>query len=210
MIFYYRTQEEEIINKLKTDLNINGFDFIHSFDYNPCFTELNIKINNDKDPLILKVINKDKINENEIKKKLSSLTSQQKQCLLYLEYAWLTKTKVIIKGNTASGKTHCSILFSEMLGADLLTYQINQINQDITPIIFIGQSILEEDLNNEEIQNIKLYLSDINDEKPKNMNIIDLILNDPKNWIPSIFNKFFEFLDKIIEEKNFTKKNCIN
>ena len=56
MIFYYRTQEEEIINKLKTDLNINGFDFIPSFDYNPCFTELNIKINNDKDPLILKVI----------------------------------------------------------------------------------------------------------------------------------------------------------
>ena len=34
MIFYYRTQEEEIINKLKTDLGISGFDFVPSFDYN--------------------------------------------------------------------------------------------------------------------------------------------------------------------------------
>lgn len=42
--------------------------------------------------------NKDKINENKIKKKLSTLTSKQKQCLLFLACAWLTKTKVIIKG----------------------------------------------------------------------------------------------------------------
>lgn len=59
------------------------------------------------------------------------------------------KQKLLLK---VSGKTLCPILFSEMLEADLLTYQMNQ---DITPSIFIGQSILEEDLTNEEIQNIK-------------------------------------------------------
>ena len=207
MIFYYRTQEEEIIKKLKSDLKIDAFNFIPSFEYNPCFTELSIKSNLDnKEPLVLKVINKDKININEITRKLNTLTSQQKQCLLFLSCAWLTKSKVIIKGDTASGKTHCAILFSEMLGADLLTYQMNQ---DITPSIFTGQSILEEDLNSEEIKQIKLYLSEINDLKPKNINVIDLIPNDPKAWVPSIFNKFFEILDKINEDKKFENRKSL-
>ena len=38
-----------------------------------------------------------------------------------------------------------------MLGADLLTYQMNQ---EITSSIFMGQSILEEDLNKSEINMI--------------------------------------------------------
>ena len=206
MIFFYRTQEEEIINKIKISLNINGFDFIPTFDYNPCFTELNIRINIENPPLVLKVINKDKINVNEIKRKLITLNSQQKQCLLFLACAWLTKTKVIIKGDTASGKTHCVITFSEMLGADLLTYQMNQ---DITPSIFTGQSILDEDLNEEEIQFIRSCLSNINDVKPKNINVMDLIPEDPKKWTPLIFSKFFEILDKIIENKNFPDKHVL-
>jgi len=63
MIFYYRTQEEEIIKKLESDLSIGPFDFIPTFEYNPCFTELSIKGGfSKKEPLVLKVINKDKIN----------------------------------------------------------------------------------------------------------------------------------------------------
>ena len=65
------------------------------------------------------------MNINDLNKKLNSLTSQQKQCLLFLACSWMTKSKVIIKGDRASGKTHCAILFSEMLGADLLTYKMN-------------------------------------------------------------------------------------
>mgnify|MGYP007070127224 CR=1 FL=1 len=76
-------------------------------------------------------------------------------------------------------------------------------NQDITPSIFTGQSILEEDLNNEEIELIKKYLSEINDLKPKELNIIDLIPINPKEWIPTIFTKFFEILDLIIEDKKY-------
>ena len=34
--------------------------------------------------------------------------------------------------------------------------------------MFIGKSILEEDLNNEEVKLIRKYLSEINDLKPKN------------------------------------------
>ena len=48
MIFYYRTQEEEVIKKLKAVLNIGEFDFKPNFGYNPCFTELNIKKNFNK------------------------------------------------------------------------------------------------------------------------------------------------------------------
>ena len=44
---------------------------------------------------------------------------------------------------------------------------------------------------------IKLYLLDINNIEPKKINFIDLIPNDPKEWVPSIFNKFFEIQDKI-------------
>ena len=70
IVFYYRTQEEEIMEKIKKALNINGFDFIPFFQYNPSCTELSININKNKsNPLILKVINKDKINKNEIQKK---------------------------------------------------------------------------------------------------------------------------------------------
>ena len=83
------------------------------FEYNPCFTELSIKINESQSgsykPLILKVINKDKIDINEIKKKIKTLTNHQKQCLLFLSCAWLTKSKVIIKGDT-SGDGKITIL----------------------------------------------------------------------------------------------------
>ena len=197
IIFYYRTQEEEILEKIRKELNLNGFDFIPIFEYNPCHTELNIKTNkNHSNPLIIKVINKDKIDINKINKKLNTLTNYQKRCLLFLSCAWLTRSKVIIKGDTASGKTHCAILFSEMLGADLLTYQMNQ---DLTPSIFTGQSILEEDLNNKEVELIKSYLSDINNIKIRDNSLVQIIPNDSKNWVPAIFNKFFEIIDKMIK-----------
>ena len=67
MIFYYRTQEKENLLKIKKELNINGFDFIPFFEYNPGHTELYIKLeHNNSNPLFLKVINKNKINKNKI------------------------------------------------------------------------------------------------------------------------------------------------
>ena len=203
MIFYYKVQEEENMMKIKKELNINGFDFVPLFEYNPCHTELYIKIKkNQSNPLILKVINKDRIDISRIKKKLNTLTNHQKQCILFLACAWLTKSKVIIRGDTASGKTHCAILFSEMLGADLLTYQMNQ---DLTPSIFTGQSILEEDLNEKEIELIKKYLSDINSIKIKENNITQ-ILEDTELWKPLTFNKFFELIDKIVNESKLSEE----
>ena len=71
---------------------------------------------------------------------------------------WLTKNKVIIIGDTASEKIHYLELLSEMLGSDLLTYQMNLV---LTSSVFTGQSILNEDLNEKEIELLKSYLSDI-------------------------------------------------
>ena len=65
------------------------------------------------------------MNINDLNKKLNSLTSQQKQCLSFLPCSCVIKSKVIIEGDITCGKTHCMLLFSEMLGADLLTYQMN-------------------------------------------------------------------------------------
>ncbi len=76
--------------------------------------------------------------------KINSLTNHQKQYILFLVCVWLSKSKVIIKGDTAIEKTHCLELFSEMLGSDLLIYQMNQ---DLTSTIFTVQSVLNEDLN---------------------------------------------------------------
>jgi len=56
---------------------------------------------------------------------------------------------------------------------------------------------------------LKLYLSEINNLKPKNINVIDLIPNDPKAWVPSIFSKFFEILDKINEDKKFENRKSL-
>ena len=120
---------------------------------------------------------------------------------MFLACAWITKIKVIIKGNTASGKTHCSTVFAEILGADLLTYQMNQ---DLTPSIFNGQTILEENLNEKEIETIKSYLSNISQI---NLKLTKMIPSDSKLWTPSIFNKFFEILDKMIKRNILTEEN---
>ena len=70
IIFDYRTQEEDIIYKIQNVLSLKGFDSIPIFEYNPFCTKLNIKINKtQKYPLTLKVINKDKINKNEMQAK---------------------------------------------------------------------------------------------------------------------------------------------
>ena len=202
IIFYYRTQEEEYLEKIKKELNLIGFDFIPIFEYNPCHTELYIRLDkNESKGLIIKVINKDKIDVNEIKKKINTLTNYQKQCILFLACAWVTKIKVIIKGNTASGKTHCASIFAQMLGADLLIYQINQ---DLTPSIFNGQTILEENLNVKEIESIKSYLSEINKINSK---LTQAIPSDSKSWIPSKFNVFFKKIDEIIKGDKLSEEN---
>ena len=91
-------------------------------------------------------------------KKINTSTNHQKQFILFFVCVWLIKSKVIIKGDKASEKTHYEELFSEMLGTDLLT---NQMNPDLTSSIFTSQSILNEDLNEKEIELLKSYLSDI-------------------------------------------------
>ena len=54
MIFYYRTQKEEVIKKLKAVLNIGELDFIPTIN-NPCFTKLDIKNNFDKKTISFKI-----------------------------------------------------------------------------------------------------------------------------------------------------------
>ena len=54
-------------------------------------SEIKITINIDE-----KEINKDKLNINDLNKKLNSLTSQQKQCLSFLSCSCVIKSKVII------------------------------------------------------------------------------------------------------------------
>ena len=71
--------------------------FCPTFDYNPCYIELSIPSNIEKgEHLVLKEINKDKLNINDLNKKLNSLTSQQKQCLSFLPCSCVIKSKVII------------------------------------------------------------------------------------------------------------------
>ena len=81
-----------------------------------------------------------------------------------------------------------------MLGANLLIYQMNK---DLSPSLFARQSILEEDLNKEEIQLIQSYLSEINNVKMDNHKVTEIIPNDPKLWFPRIFIIFLEFIDKL-------------
>ena len=89
-----------------------------------------------------------------------------------------------------------------MLGADLLTYQMNQ---DLTPSIFNGQSILEENLTDNEIELIKQYLSDMNKIKISNINITQMIpMDNPHEWKPETFKNFFSYIDKLIEESKLS------
>ena len=78
-------------------------------------------------------------------------------------------------------------------------------NQDITPSIFTGQSILEEDLNKEEIDSINSYISDISKIIHIDPDFIEKMQKNPKKWNPSIFNEFFKLLNEYI--KNGNNKN---
>ena len=91
-----------------------------------------------------------------------------------------------------------------MLGADLLNYQMNQ---DLTPSIFNGQSILEENLNDEEIELIKQYLSDMNKIKINNINITQKIpMGNLHEWKPNIFKNFFSYIDNLIENSKLDEE----
>ena len=91
-----------------------------------------------------------------------------------------------------------------MLGADLLNYQMNQ---DLTPSIFNGQSILEKNLNDEEIELIKQYLSDMNKIKINNINITQNIpMGNPHEWKPNIFKNFFSYIDNLIENSKLDEE----
>ena len=91
-----------------------------------------------------------------------------------------------------------------MLGADLLNYQMNQ---DLTPSIFNGQSILEKNLNDEEIELIKQYLSDMNKIKINNINITQKIpMGNLHEWKPNIFKNFFSYIDNLIENSKLDEE----
>ena len=91
-----------------------------------------------------------------------------------------------------------------MLGTDLLTYQMNP---DLTSSIFTGQSILNEDLNEKEIELIKSYLSDIKNIKINTNSISSNFPTNPKLWNSSILNKFFQWIDETIKNGNLNNDN---
>ena len=124
-----------------------------------------------RDPLIINTYNSKKINPNEIKNEILTLSNIQKQCLLFLFISILSKKTCIIQGQTASGKSKLIPLIAKMLGKKLHIYQMNN---DSGISILTGYNKIEDELSNEEKEdlinickklkefiNIEFYLEEI-------------------------------------------------
>ena len=210
-IFVYRHSDNEKIQELTNKLQFNAFNFIPKFSYiNKRKFRIDIEDHEEEnksgnheneflsDNYIELTLNTDKkINENDIDKKINTLTKPQKHCLLFLSCSQLSNCSIILQGNTNSGKSHLITLFAEILGKKLLIYQMNK---DINSTMFFGQSMINELPNTEKIL--------IKELCNKLSNYVGYT-NKTNEWNPNTFNelcKSFENLEKNGKNYNEAKE----
>ena len=191
MIFAYRFIQKDDIEKILNKLNLLSMKFSPIFKYSYPPKELLVFINNKiKNPIKIKTRNSEKIDVEKIEKKILTLTTIQRQSLLFMIISILSKRTCIIQGETASGKSKLIPLIAEMLGKNLLIYQINSYS-DIS--ILTGQNQINEELSEEEktkltnnLEQLKQFIKieNIENIKPRDIKkIIDeinLYINDNK------------------------------
>ena len=135
-----------------------------------------------------------------LKKKMFSLTPEQRLGLIFLMISLRTNLTCIIQGPTASGKSYLIKLFCELLGEEP---EIIELNNDSGISLLTGQIAPKSDLDDEDIIKIqKLFKKcKINDKLYSIVNKNDFIEN-PKKWKPYHFREILKELELIKKDLN--------
>lgn len=215
MIFAYRFPEIEIQKAVIEELGLTTLKFYPSIEYDNPVGTLNIIIS-DRSKIQLKTYFKDKLSfekKQELTKKFYSLTSNQKNCLIFLALCILSKKTCNILGKTASGKKYTIYTLADLLGKTLHTYQLNSENN---LSVFYGQSMINFQITEEE----RYKLLDIFEKMKNYTKIYNFIKNrfleiNHKKWNGNLFKNLMEIMkeeEKILIDKNdieVIKKNRI-
>ena len=193
-IFYYHFNQSENINKVRKDLQLDIPSLHPVIEYDGDNKHLVLKVSKNGKSIKIKIKNPDKIKKDKQKliNKFNSMTLNEKFCFLFLICCVISKKTPIIQGVTASGKSYIIKTFAEILGHDLSVYQLNT-NSGIS--LFTGQSIMKEDFDEKEEEQLRniLTLLKIEDKKIKDINSKD-------------FSKFFDKINKKLETKNLKEE----
>ena len=153
-IFQHHFIKYESIQKIKRELKLSDYNIDMTIEYSGNNKYLNLKINNKNQDIKVEIKNPENINQEENIKLFNSLTQSEQFGFLFLLCCVLIKKVPIIQGETASGKSYLLNIFAKIMGEKLLVYQMNE-NTGLS--IFTGQSIINENLNeNEKNEIIKI------------------------------------------------------
>jgi len=205
-IFNYHFSQKENIYRAQKELKLDTFLFNPVIDYSGEYKYLNFKSSKrSKNQIEIEIKNSEKIKEKyeELKNKFNSMTLTEKLCFLFLLCCIKAQKTPIIQGVTASGKSFIVKLFSDILGQDLSIYQLNS-NSGLS--IFTGQSVIKENFDEKEKNEIKNIMKLL---KIKNKNYKEISSEDFKNFQRIIDNKLnSKNLDKN-EKKKYEKAKKI-
>ena len=123
MVFAYRFLHEKNISDVLKKIGVIDMKFNPVFDFISEKGKLIIKVSEESKNNITLDFNTKKVDILSIKSEIGSLTLPEKRCILFLTFSVLSKQACLIKGKTASGKSHIIRLFAKMLGKKLHVYQ---------------------------------------------------------------------------------------
>ena len=186
-IFRNHFTKNENIYRVEQALKLNKLHFNPIIEYseidNKTFLIIKTSKKRERNSLLIEIKHPDRINRNELKQKINSLTSHEKISFLFLLCCVKANKTPIIQGATASGKSFIIKMFAEILGQELNIYQLNS-NSGIS--IFAGQSVMKKGFDET--------------EKRKLNNILKL-LNKTDKKLENINQQDFSELKKEIDEK---------
>ena len=161
-IFLNHFTKIESINKIRRELNLQDYNLNVEIKYSGNNKYLNLKINEKNLNIKYPIVNHNNINQEENIKLFNSLTESEQYGFLFLFCCLLIRKVPIIQGETASGKSYLMNIFAKIMGEDLIVYQMNE-NTGLS--IFTGQSIINENLNENEKNELNKILNFLNNEK---------------------------------------------
>ena len=135
-----------------------------------------------------------------LKKKMFSLTPEQRFGLIFLMISLETNLTCIVQGRTSSGKSYLIKLFCELLGEEP---EIIELNNDSGISLLTGQIAPKSDIDNEDIIKIQKILKKckINDKLYSIVNKDDFI-EKPREWKPLHFHRILKELELIKKDLN--------
>ena len=140
-----------------------------------------------------------------LKKKMFSLTPQQRLGLIFLMISIKTNLTCIIQGSTASGKSYLIKLFCELLGEEP---EIIELNNDSGISLLTGQIAPKSEIDNEDIAKIQKILNSCKHyEKLYSIVNKDNFIDNPLNWKPKDFREILnqlELIKKDLSENELT------